>query len=99
MPDYNPDREGHVKHKWIVHNATQNRNFKGVKAGDKDMLFNREGRFLISDPVVANEIRNEHPRDVTVTRMRYPDVSDRGHNYFHVCPAMPWHEDEDDNNN
>ena len=98
MPDFNPDREGHVKHKWIVHNATQNRNFKGVKAGGKDMLFNREGRFLIDDPVVANEIRNEHPRDVTVTRMRYPDVSDRGHKYFHTVPALPWHEDKNDNN-
>ncbi len=97
MPDFNPDREGHVKHKWIVHNATQNRNFKGVKAGGKDMLFNKEGRFLINDEVVANEIRNEHPRDVTVTRMRYPDVADRGHKYFFSCPKMPWHEEKDDN--
>ena len=99
MPDFNPDREGHVKHKWIVHNATQNRNFKGVKAGGKDMLFDKEGRFLISDPVVANEIRNEHPRDVTVTRMRYPDPSDRGHKYLHVGIAMPWHKENDDDKN
>ena len=97
-PDWNPDREGHVQHKWIVHNATQNRDFKGVKAGGKDMLFNHEGRFLISDEVVANEIRKEHPRDVTVTRMRYPDVADRGHTYFFSCPKMPWHEVEDDKN-
>ncbi len=99
MPDFNSDREGHIQHKWIVHNATQNRNFKGVKAGDKDMLFNHEGRFLISDPVVANEIRNEHPRDVTVTRMRYPDVADRGHNYFFAVPEMPWKKDKDDDKN
>ena len=98
MPDWNPDREGFVKHKWIVQNATQNRNFKGVKAGDKDMLFNDEGRFLINDPVVANEIRKEHPRDVTVTRMRYPSAADRGHKYFFSCPALPWHEDKNDNN-
>ena len=100
MPDWNPDREGHVQHKWIVHNATQNRDFKGVKAGGKDMLFNHEGRFLISDEVVANEIRKEHPMDVTVTRMRYPDVADRGHKYFFAGIAMPWHkEKEDDDNN
>ncbi len=98
MPDFNPDREGHVKHKWLVQNATQNRNFKGVKAGDQDMPFNHEGRFLINDPVVANEIRNEHPRDVTVTRMRYPSEADRGHRYHFSCPAMPWHEDNNDQN-
>ncbi len=98
MPDFNSDREGHVKHKWLVQNATQNRDFKGVKSGDQDMLFNHEGRFLINDPVVANEIRKEHPRDVTVTRMRYPDVSDRGHTYHFSCPAMPWHEDNNDKN-
>ena len=98
MPDWNPDKENWVNHKWIVHNATQNRNFKGVKAGDKDMLFNHEGRFLISDETVANEIRQEHPRDVTVTRMRYPGASDRGHKYFFSCPEMPWHQKDDDAN-
>ncbi len=98
MPDFNSDREGHIQHKWIVHNATQNRNFKGVKAGDKDMLFNHEGRFLISDPVIADEIRKEHPRDVTVTRMRYPHVADRGHTYFFSVGKIPWHKDEDDKN-
>ena len=99
MPDFNPDREGHVQHKWIVQNATQNRKFEGVKAGGKDMLFDHEGRFLISDEVVANEIRNEHPRDVTVTRMRYPDVSDRGHKYFFSVGKIPWHEENDDDKN
>ena len=99
-PDWNPDREGHVQHKWIVHNATQNRNFKGVIAGDnKEMLFDREGRFLISDETIANEIRREHPRDVTVTRMRYPVAADQGHKYFFRCPAMPWHEVVDDDDN
>ena len=99
MPDFNPDREGHVNHKWIVHNATQNRNFKGVKAGGKDMLFDHEGRFLISDEGEANEIRTEHPRDVTVTRMRYPDVADRGHKYFFSVGKIPWHEENDDDKN
>ncbi len=98
-PDWNPDREGQVQHKWIVQNATRNRNFQGVKAGGKDMRFDREGRFLISDEVVAGEIRKEHPRDVTVTRMRYPDVADRGHRYFFQCPKMPWHEDKNDDQN
>ncbi len=99
MPDFNSDREGHIQHKWIVQNATQNRDFEGVKAGDKDMLFDKEGRFLISDEVVAGEIRKEHPRDVTVTRMRYPDVADRGHTYFFAVPEMPWKKDKDDNKN
>ncbi len=100
MPDWNPDREGHVDHKWIVHKAITNSNFKGVIAGDKEMRFNDEGRFTVSDAAVAAEIRQEHPRDVTVSRVRWDKPADRGHKYFFTCPAMPWHkEDKDDDTN
>ena len=91
MPDYNPDKERHRDHKWIVHKAIQDRSFSGVVAADRQMKFNREGRFAIQDPGVAAEIRKEYPRDVTVTRVRNPHRSDRGHVYFFgQWPAMPW---------
>ncbi len=96
MPDWNPDREGHVDHKWIVHKAIPKHSFKGVVAGGKNMLFNDEGRFTISDAAVAAEIRQVHPRDVTVSRVRWDKPADRGHNYHFVCPAMPWHKEDKD---
>ena len=93
MPDFNPDREGHRKHKWIVHNAT--RRDLTIKAADKVMPFNREGRFMVSDESVANEIRQKYPRTATVSRVSAPDPSDRDHKSFFSCPAMPWHEQEE----
>ena len=92
MPDFNPDREGHRDHKWIVHNAT--RNDITVRAAEKAMPFNREGRFSVDDGGVAAEIRKKYPRAVTVTRVSDYHPSDIGHNYFHTVPAMPWHEEE-----
>ena len=90
MPDWNPDRESHRDHKWIVHNATQRKDFKGVRAAGKDMLFDREGRFMVSDEVVASEIRKNYPRAATVTRVTAHHESDRGHKYFFSVPEMPW---------
>ena len=100
MPDYNPDKERHRDHKWIVHNATRNKDFKGVWAADKAMPFNHEGRFSITDGGVASEIREEYGRDVTVTRMHNPHRSDRGHVYFFgQLPEMPWKKEQENGKN
>jgi hypothetical protein len=94
MPDYNPDKEAHRDHGWIVHKATRDKSFKGVTAAEKKMPFNKEGRFMVNDPAVAAEIRKNFPKNVTVTRVNKYHPADRGHRYHFVCPAMPWHKDE-----
>ena len=96
MPDYNPDREGHRNHKWIVHKT--HFPVDKVRAAGREMNFNREGRFSVSDPGVAAEIRKEYEQKVTVSRVPANHPSDRGHNYHFVCPAMPWHKDKEDKN-
>ena len=63
------------------------------------MPFNGEGRFVVSDESVANEIRNKYPATTTVTRVTANHASDRGHKYFFSCPAMPWHEQEKEDEN
>jgi hypothetical protein len=95
MPDYNPDKEAHRDHKWIVHNATRNRDFKRVQAAERDMAFDREGRFSVADESVAAEIRERYPREVTVSRVSNYHPADRGHKYFFTCPAMPWHKEKE----
>jgi len=95
-PDYNPDREGHRDHKFIVQDATR-RKLKHVP-GSPQLKFNKEGRCLIKDKGLAREIQNE-TRDVAVTRVNYPSRSDRGHVYFFgQMPAMPWHRYDKDGN-
>jgi hypothetical protein len=95
-PDFNPDKERHRDHKWIVHKAVRKPDFQTVFAGDKKMAFNNEGRFSIKDGGVADEIRSEYGREVTVTRVRNPKPSDRGHNYFFgQWPEMPWKKEQD----
>lgn len=91
MPDFNPDREGFVKHKWIVQNATRSGK-KGVQTSKGFLKYNDEGRLTVNDPVLAGEIREDNKWDTVVTRVRYPDEADRGHRYhFGSIPAMPWH--------
>ena len=87
--DYNPDREGHVKHKFYVRNATR-RQFDTLTVGGKDMKFNSEGRMMIKDESMARDIQNEYADELAVTRMRDPDPADVGHNYFFTVPEMPW---------
>ena len=92
MPDWNPDKEKHVGHKWIVHNATR-KPMTGVKVddGNKELKFGRDGWLRLSDEAQASEIRQNYGMDVTVTRVRHPHVSDRGHRFFFGGqPAMPW---------
>ena len=96
MPDFNPDRESHRKHKWIVHRATRDRSFTKVNAAEREMTFDREGRFMVGDEGVAKEIREKYPRTATVSRVSTPDPSDRDHKSFFSCPALPWHKDEED---
>ena len=90
MPDYNPDKERHRDHKWVVHNVKRTRDPDPIVAADKVMAFNKEGRFTVSDEKVAQEIREEYPRDVSVTRVNYSHPSDRGHTYFFTVPELPW---------
>ena len=95
MPDYNSDREGHVKHKFYVRNATRKK-YDKLTVDGKDMKFNHEGRMLINDVKLAREIQAEYPDDLAVTRMRYPDPADRGHKYmFGQWPEMPWKVDKE----
>lgn len=97
MPDYNPDKERHRDHKWIVHKSvTGMHDFTKVKAADKVMKFNGEGRFCVDDESVANEIREKYPATTTVTRVNANHASDRGHKYFFAGIAMPWHKNEEE---
>ena len=94
MRDFNPDREGHRDHKWIVHKAIKGiHNFTKVEAGGKVMPFNAEGRLAVDDEAVAAEIREKYPRTATVTRVTASHPSDRGHKYFFSVPELPWHKE------
>jgi hypothetical protein len=95
MPDYNADKEAHRDHKWIVHKAIKG-NQKGVRVGDKDLMFNKEGRFVVGDEGLAADIRKNYPQEVTVSRVTASHPSDRGHKYFFGGLAMPWHKEKED---
>ena len=69
-----------------------------VEVDGKEMPFGRDGAFRVRDSGVADEIRAKYSAkkgEVTVTRVKYPHIADRGHKYFFAVPAMPWHKDED----
>lgn len=92
MPDWNPDREGHVDHEYIVQDATRDR-IPGVQTQAGFLKFNKQGRMKVKDPALAAEIRSSEigKRKVTVTRVRHPKPSDQGHRYFFGgWPEMPW---------
>jgi hypothetical protein len=91
MPDFNPDKEAHRDHRWIVHKSSLGKHLTGVNAAERDMPFNHEGRFSVSDEAVAAEIRMKYPRAVTVSRVSKYHPSDRGHIYHFSVPEMPWH--------
>jgi hypothetical protein len=97
MPDWNADKESHRNHKWVVHKAIRGTQ-KGVRVGDKDLMFNKEGRFVVGDEGLAADIRKNYPQEVTVSRVTASHASDRGHKYFFSCPAMPWHKGEEKQN-
>lgn len=92
-PDYNPDREGHRKHKFIVQPAWKSgMKKKGINLPDgRFAKYNREKRFMLNDEKMARDVQKEHRNDLVVTRVNDPDIADRGHNYFFgQIPEMPW---------
>lgn len=90
--DYNPDKERHVDHGWIVVNAEKGMQSEPITLGDKSFKFGKDGAFTVKDEGLANEIRKTVGKRATVSRYRRPSVSDRGHTYFFgQMPPMPWH--------
>lgn len=88
--DYNPDKERHVDHKYIAVRATK-RKLDSIDVDGKEMKFSKEGFMAIDNPALAQDVRQKYHGDVTVSRVRHPHVSDRGHNYFFgQMPEMPW---------
>jgi len=102
MPDYNPDKEGHVDHKFIVQKAWPGTSMdpgESVQTSKGALQFNDEGRLVVRDPALAREIQQANPRELAVTRVRYPNQADRGHRYhFGQMPAMPWHRYDENGN-
>jgi len=90
--DYNPDREGHIKHRFIVQPNSKRPLQKGVKLDNgKFLKFNSEKRFVTYNEVLARELQKEYKQDLVVTRVRHPDAADRGHSFFFgQMPEMPW---------
>lgn len=94
-PDYNPDKDGHVEHRYVVQPAWKSGTYaSGILAPDGRYLkYNREKRLMVKDEKLAREIQQQHRNDLVVTRVRYPGEADRGHRYFFgQMPAMPWHQ-------
>ena len=97
--DFNPDREGWTGHKYIVQRVWQGADTKSLDVGTGEMKWNKEGRLLVNDNGVANALRQKYKADITVTRMKWPDVHDRGHKYiFGGWPEMPWKRSKDNGN-
>jgi len=97
MPDYNPDKEGWHKKKFIVSRVERdfNKLVEPIHTGSGDLNVDLYGRCTVNDPGLAREIQKEHPRDITVTRVNWDDeVLHRNaiHSYFFgSLPALPWH--------
>ena len=98
MPDYNPDREGHVQHRFIVQPNSKFPNQTGVKlANGKELKFGANKRFVTKNEPLARELMEQYKKDVVVTRMRFPDEADRGHKFlFGQWPEMPWKKNKGD---
>ena len=94
MPDYNPDKEGHHKHKFIVQKGSVAPNRSSVvnSPDGRKLKMNKEGRFTVNDEKLAREIQKEAGRELIVTRVRWDDPEDRGHTYVHTVPTLPLHE-------
>lgn len=88
--DFNPDKENHVDHKWVIMPGTK-KPVESVEVGGNAYKFGRDGWLRVSDEGVANAIRQKYGPEMTVTRMRHPSPADRGHRYhFGQMPEMPW---------
>jgi len=94
MPDFNPDKESHADHKFLVMNAEKSKK-EGLWIGDgknrKFLKFSPKGRMFIKDEGIAREIQKKHPHELVVARVRDSKPADKGHNYFFgSMPEMPW---------
>ena len=90
MPDFNPDKERHVDHKFVVQTAWPGVE-KKIKTSKGELDMSAKGRMIIKDEVLAREIQKEHPHDLAVTRMRMPKPADQGHRYFFgQTKPLPW---------
>lgn len=93
MPDFNPDKERHHKHKFIVQRAFENwrgRLDGGVATSKGVLKPDAQGRMVVRDASLAREIQQENPHELVVTRMQTDHPSDRGHRYVFTVPEMPW---------
>ena len=68
-----------------------------VEVDGKEMPFGRDGAFRVRDSGVADEIKAKYGNkgEVTVTRVKYPHISDRGHKYFFSVPELPWNKEKE----
>jgi len=96
MPDFNPDKERHRKHKFVVQKAWTDASrpndglSDGVATSRGVLKPDDEGRMLVNDEALAREIQQENPKELVVTRMNADDPADAGHKYFFTVPEMPW---------
>lgn len=91
MPDYNPDKERHHNHKFIVQQAWPSIVGDEVKTSKGTLRPNDQGRMVVKDETLAREIQQQYPRELTVTRTTADHPSDRGHKFlFGGWPEMPW---------
>lgn len=89
--DFNPDKERHVDHTFVVMNAYPTA-AEGLQTSKGFLKYDDQNRFTTRNEALAREIQQQHGNDVIVTRMRTSDAADRGHRYhFGQMPAMPWH--------
>jgi hypothetical protein len=89
--DYNPDKESHRDHEWMVVKATTDPTVQGVATAKGNLRFGKDGAFKVSDPGLANEIRETVGMNATVSRVSKVKAADRGHRYFFgSLPEMPW---------
>jgi hypothetical protein len=77
-------------------------NLSNLEVDGKTYRFPRvHGSMLrVKDRGLAMAIREKYGSgrtpDVTVTKVAYPDIRDRGHKYQFMVPELPWHRREQD---
>ena len=72
--------------------------FDRVVVDGKEYKFGRSMAMRVRDGKVAKDIADALPDDVLVYEV--DDVAEKdqkGHNYFHVVPPLPWKDDDGDN--
>lgn len=103
MPDYNPDKERHRAHKFIVQKAWPGKGKldpgDAIQTSAGALKFNHEDRMAVKDEALAREIQQQYPQELAVTRVNANSPADRGHRYhFGQMPAMPWHKYDENGN-